>query len=302
MCSLCKCKSCGAINEKKHLTKENTLLCRDDKIIQWKQWMTKTGVKKYYAEGFEVQINSKSKEGQSLSKVFMIGTQLRLLSYYTDLLKDMSFHHFNNCWQMHQFMLCQSNLQKSQIMIIQDFAHNFVIDFQDEPKMLHWSHDQVTVHLTVCMFACRQIGCSKLVTVEVIHVSMDLKYDPHAVAMYKKDTLDYIRKLGVPFEEVIEWTHQAPTQYKSIHVFINMMNSDIPMCHHYYPIKHGKNPEDGASGRVKLAFKRGKLSCETTIRNARELYEYASQAMDNCSADNNSCNHFRTKIMFKGKN
>ena len=254
---------------------------------------------KYNAEGFEVEINSKSKKSRSLSEVFMSGTPLRLLSYYIDLLKDMSLHHFNNCWQMHQFMLWQSNLQRSQTMIIQDFAHSFVIDFQDEPKMLHWSHDQVTVHPTVCMFPCRKIGCSKLVTVEVIHVSTDLKHDPHAVAMYKKDTLDCIRKLGVPFEEVIEWTDQAPTQYKSRHVFINMANGDILRCHHYYPVKHGQNLTDGASGRVKLAFKRGKLSWEATIRNAQELYEYTSQAMDNCSVDNNSCNHFRTKIMFK---
>ena len=137
MCSLHKCKSCEAINEKKYLIKENTSLCRDDKIIRWKQWMTKTSVKKYNAEGFEVQINSKSKKSRSLFEVFMSGTPLRLLLHYTDLLKDMSLHHFNNCWQMHQFMLCQSNLQKSQIMIIQDFARNFVIDFQDEPKMLH---------------------------------------------------------------------------------------------------------------------------------------------------------------------
>ena len=67
----------------------------------------------------------------------------------------------------------------------------------------------------------------------------------------------------------------------------------------YYPIKHGKNPADGASGRVKLVFKRSKLSHEATIRNARELYEYTLQAMDNYSVHNNSCDHFRTKIMFK---
>ena len=78
MCSLRKWKSCEAINEKKCLIKQNTPLCRDDKIIHWKQWMTKTGVKKYNAEGFKVQINSKSKKGQSLSKVFMSGTPLRL--------------------------------------------------------------------------------------------------------------------------------------------------------------------------------------------------------------------------------
>ena len=78
-----------------------------------------------------------------------------------------------------------------------------------------------------------------------------------------------------------------------------MANGDIPTCHHYHPVKHGQNLADGASGRVKLAFKRGKLSHEATIRNAQELYEYTSQAMDNCNVDNNSCNHFRTKIMFK---
>ena len=97
LCSLCKCKNCGAINEKKHLLKENTPLWRDDEIIHWKQWMKKTGVKKYNAEGFKVEINSKSTKSQSLSEVFMSETPLRLLLYYTDLLKDMSLHHFNTC-------------------------------------------------------------------------------------------------------------------------------------------------------------------------------------------------------------
>ena len=41
-----------------------------------------------------------------------------------------------------------------------------------------------------------------------------------------------------------------------------------------------KNPADGASGRVKLTFKRGKLSCEATIRIARELFEYTAEAMN----------------------
>ena len=54
----------------------------------------------------------------------------------------------------------------------------------------------------------------------------------------------------------------------------------MPTCHNYYPVKHGKNPADGVSGQVKLTFKRGKLSHEATIRNARELFEYTSEAMN----------------------
>ena len=59
--------------------------------------MSKTNAKKYNAEGFDIQINSKSKKDRILSEVFMSGTPLRLLAYYTDLLKEMSLLHFNNC-------------------------------------------------------------------------------------------------------------------------------------------------------------------------------------------------------------
>ena len=89
----------------------------------------------------------------------MTGTAFDLLSYYIKLLHDISSYHFNNCWQMFQFMLCQLNLQGNQILLIQDFARNFVIDFQDEPKTLHWFHDQVTVHPTICCFSCPKAGC-----------------------------------------------------------------------------------------------------------------------------------------------
>ena len=203
---------------------------------------------------------------------------------------------------MFQFMLCQSNLQDNQILLIQDFAQNFVIDFQDEPKTLHWSHDQVTVHPTICCFSCPKVGCHHLVTVEIIHVSTDLLHDPHAVAFFKKDALNYIRSQGISFDEVIEWTDQSPTQYKSRHIFTSVANNGMPTCHNYYPVKHGKNPADGASGRVKLTFKRGKLSREATIRNARELFEYTAEAMNKKNAsESQQCNHFETKILFKGK-
>lgn len=301
-CAFRKCKECGSIYEKKRLIKENTRLCTETKTINWKQWMNQKMAKKYNAQGFALKINSKSVQKRSLYEVIMTGTAFDLLSYYIRLLNDISSHHFNNCWQMFQFMLCQSNLQDNQILLIQDFARNFVIDFQDEPKTLHWAHDQVTVHPTICCFSCPRKGCNHLVTVEVIHISTDLNHDPHAVAFFKKDALNYIRSEGISYDEVIEWTDQSPTQYKSRHIFASLANNDIPTCHNYYPVKHGKNPADGASGRVKLTFKRGKLSREATIRNARELFEYTAEAMNKKNdCDGQRCSHFETKILFKGK-
>ena len=140
------------------------------------------------------------------------------------------------------FSLCcaSPNLQEDQILLFQDFARNFVIDFQDEPKTLHWSHDQVTVHPTICCFSCPKVGCHHLVTVEIIHVSTDLQHDPHAVAFFKKDALNCIRSQGISFKEVIEWTDQSPTQYKSRHIFTSVANNGMPTCHNYYPVKHGK--------------------------------------------------------------
>ena len=301
-CSFQTCNKCGSIYEKKRLIKENTQLCTETKTISWKQWMSKKMAEKFNAKGLELQINCKSGQKRSLYKVIMTGTAFDLLSYYVKLLHEISSHHFNNCWQMFQFMLCQSNLPDDQILLIQDFARNFIIDFQDEPKTLHWSHNQVTVHPTICCFSCPKLGCYHLVTVEIIHVSTDLQHDPHAVAFFKKDALNYIRSQGISFKEVIEWMDQSPTQYKSRHIFTTVANNGMPTCHNYYPVKHGKNPADGASGRVKLTFKRGKLSREATIRNARELFEYTAEAMNKkLDSDDTQCNHFETKILFKGK-
>ena len=46
-------------------------------------------------------------------------------------------------------------------------------------------------------------------------------------------------------------------------------------------MKHGKNPADGASGRVKFTFKKSANSVmKQAIRNARELFEYTAEAMN----------------------
>ena len=120
------------------------------------------------------------------------------------------------------------------------------------------------------------------------------------LANLKISVLNYIRIIGIHFDEVFEWTDQAPTQNKSKHIFRSLSNNELPACHNYYPVKQGKNAADGASGRVKLAFKRGKLSRETTIRKAKELFENTANSLNKVPADDTKCEHFLTKVLFQG--
>lgn len=287
-CSLRMCNECGILKEKKRLITENVNLLTSKKKIRWSQWV--------YTKKSAINDKRKS-EQRKLIQVKYVGTAQDLLNMYISQLDSIAKHHFYNCWQMYQFSQSRANLQDHQVLLVQDFARNFIIDFQDEPAGLHWKHDQVTVHPTIIYYPCRTEGCKELVTQEVIHISQDLHHDPPAVNTYKEDALSYLKSLGISFDEVLIWTDQSPTQYKSIRVFHFLANDNIPTCHHYYPVRHGKNPADGASGRVKLAFKRGKLSRENNIRNARELFQYTCDAMDT-ELDNSKCQHFRTKIMF----
>ena len=123
---------------------------------------------------------------------------------------------------------------------MQDFARNFLLDCQNEPQSLHWDHDQVTLMPSVAYYNCPEKECDGLVTEEVMHITPDLKHDPPAVQCFTAATLAHVTSQGVNFNEVIEWTDQCPTQYKSKAVFYNMAKSEIKHTHHYFVARHVK--------------------------------------------------------------
>ena len=205
-------------------------------------------------EKMQMVISKKKKKFKALMIEEKTGTAIDLLNAYIEDIQVMRKHHFYNVWQTYQFMLNKANLQPNQIILVQDFARNFVLDFQDEPKDLHWDHDQVTVHPTVIYRCCPTEGCDELVTEEIIHITPDLKHDPLAVKNFEEDVEFHLRSKNISYEEKLIWTDQAPTQYKSCHVFECIANSSTCITHNYYLVCHGKNPTDGSSGRLKRKF------------------------------------------------
>ena len=94
-----------------------------------------------------------------------------------------------------------AELTMNQIILGQDFARNFILDFQDKPKDLHWNHDQVIVHPTIIYRCCPTEGCDELVTEEIIHSMLDLKHNPLAIKNFKEDVEFHLRSKNISYEE-----------------------------------------------------------------------------------------------------
>ena len=176
---------------------------------------------------------------------------------------------------------------------MQDFARNFVLDLEDEPKDLHWDHDQVTVHPTVVYRCCLIEVCDELITEEIIHITPDLKHNPLAIKNFEEDVEFHLRSNNISYKEKFIWTDQAPTQYKSCHVFEGIANSSMCITHHYYPVHHGKNPADGSSGCLKRKFIRYKKSRGKAIRVVQELFEFAAKKLNTEEPEEGRCLHYQ---------
>ena len=174
---------------------------------------------------------------------------------------------------------------------MQDFARNFILNFQEEPKDLHWDHDQVTVHPTVIYRCCLTEGCDELVTEEIIH-------DPLTIKNFEEDVEFHLRSKNICYEEKFIWTNQAPTQYKSCHVFEGIANSSTCITHHYFPVCHGKNLADVSSGCFKRKFIRYKKPRGKAIRVAQELFEFAVKKLNTEETEEGKCLHYWTRIKY----
>ena len=61
--------------------------------------------------------------------------------------------------------------------------------------------------------------CNKLVTHEVVNVSEDLKHNAHLVKCFHDVTLNVLHKCKIPICKIIQFTDQAPSQYKTKSAF-----------------------------------------------------------------------------------
>ena len=98
-----------------------------------------------------------------------------------------------------------------------DFTQNYLCQHQNECQGLHWKHEQVTLMPTVAHYRCPNSECQCLVTLEIVHISEDLKHDAHLVKQFTTKAISILEKNKIPTCKIIEFSE--PSQYKNKNAF-----------------------------------------------------------------------------------
>ena len=159
----------------------------------------------------------------------------------------MSIHTFFAVWNFHQYLVCKKNIEEGQVLMVHDYAQNYLCVHQHKVQALHWSHSQVTIHPSCILYRCPISGCNQIVLHKIVHFSDDLKHDAHLVKKFQQAN----KECGVPIRKIIEFTDQAPSQYKNKSAFRYLSQENIPCQRNFFGVRHGKGPCDAFAGRVK---------------------------------------------------
>ena len=152
----------------------------------------------------------------------------------------MSQHTFYTKWNYCQYKRANTNLFLGYILLVHDSAQNILYIRQNESQALDWVYQQVTVLPSVAHFICPKARCDKVVTHEMLCVSDDLKHSAHLVNKFTQVTVDVLKKKKVNICKIVEFTDQAPSQYKNKTALRYLGQSKIPTMRNFYAVRHGK--------------------------------------------------------------
>ena len=109
---------------------------------------------------------------------------------------------------------------------------------------------------------------------EVVHISDDMKHDAHIVKNFRTRTIEALQKNNIAVHKIIQFTDQAPSQYKNKTAFHYLAENTIPTQCHFFGVRRGKGPCDAHTGRVKRAITR-LVKNETEVVNSATTFHEA---------------------------
>ena len=154
------------------------------------------------------------------------------------------------------------------MLLVHDFSQNLLLYAQDEVSAVHWDHEQVTLYPTVVYY----VGpCGKMIKEEVIHMMNNRKHIEKTVAVFQKKTIEFLKSKKVPILEILEWTDNAPGQYKNRNCFQRMSLMQYPITRNFFGEKHGKGPSDRAGACFKTYISKIVKSKKATFSTIEDL-------------------------------
>ena len=188
-CICRKCCKCGYKKKgskgvrsdyyERKIKEANPGIYRDSSIIEWQRWETFTRTSK------------KGTEIKRPDKVDKRGTYKQFLEQFFQDVHDMSLHLFNWKWHDKQFQFLKENLDIGTLLMVLDFAQNYMNVHADEPQGCHWDHTQTVIHPIVIYRKCPVDG--KIITEEHIMISDDLRHDKYAVKKFEDVSISNLK-------------------------------------------------------------------------------------------------------------
>ena len=162
----------------------------------------------------------------------------------------MAEHSFMASWNYWQYKLARRNIIHGDIIMVHDFAQNYLCTHQNKVQRLDWHHKQVTLMPTMAYYLCPKWHGN--VTHKIVHVSDDLQHDTHLVKVFANRSDQILEDSGIAKHKIIEFTDQSPSQYKYKTAFHYLKGQKFPVVKNAFGFCHGKSPCDADTGRVKL--------------------------------------------------
>ena len=183
----------------------------------------------------------------------------------------MAEHSFMASWNCWKYKQAKRNIIPGDIIMVHDFAQNYLCTHQNECQGLHWHHKQVTVMPTVVHYICST--CKGMVTHEMVHISEDLKHNAHLVKKFTERSEQVLQKNGIEIHKIIKFTDQAPSQYENKTAFNYLTQRKVPVLKNYFGVCHAKSSCNACNGRVKQGVTRLVKSETEVVNRARSFYE-----------------------------
>ena len=215
-------------------------------------------------------------------------------------LYNMSEHTFMASWNYCQYKQAKKNIEIGDVILVHDFAQNYLCKHQKEVQGLHWRHEQVTIMPTVAHYKCAK--CHQITTHEIVHISEDLKHDAHLVKAFTTRSLAVLNGNKVPIQKIIEFTDQAPSQYKNKTAFHPLANNKVPTQKIFFGIRHGKSSCYACTGRVKQGVTRLIQTEQEVVNSAQTFYEASIKHLQKpLTQSQDACQHYILTFEYHNK-
>lgn len=283
-CIYRECELCGVDLMRAKIEEANADILAKNEDVNYHIWENRTKT-------------FKGREVSRIEKIAKSCSLKELVNLYLAALHGISNHLFEAKWQYQQLTNLIQNVPEHHVVMNHDFSENISCYSAREPASAYFDRTLVSLHPTVCFYRCKSVNCSKIVRHEILHVSSDTKHD---FGHYKKihgDSLKIVEAdIGSEIRQITNISDNDPKCYKNKRNLLFISKSEVQMSHLFTAKSHGKFHSDNCGGRFKQFIKRSILSERAELKNAQDIFEFASSNYATARTNDNQCNHFQISV------